>query len=60
MRLVSLFLVSICLIVSYIGQYAEGQDINDWFRREHSLIKPFGGTLKDKQLFIRLLGAKIY
>lgn len=43
---ISLVSVVSCLVLLQIGlttQYEQSQNINDWFRREHSLSKPYGG-----------------
>jgi len=41
LKALSAFLLISCVIVVYSQQ---AYDINDWFRREHSLAKPYGGT----------------
>lgn len=44
---ISLVSVVSCLILLQVvltTQYEQSQNINDWFRREHSLSKPYGGT----------------
>jgi mannose-binding lectin 2 len=47
MRSISLISVVCCVFSLQIGltfQYDQGANANEWFRREHSLSKPYGGT----------------
>ncbi len=52
MRPVSLVLITVCLIAAFDTsfQFEQDQNINDLYRREHSLSKPYGGIFSHYEI----------